>query len=90
MTSGDLSKDQAKRVNEALRPILGYVGKLKSRMEQVGFPINDKLYMAVIAAYDGLHSAATESHLLAAGKGGVKSSRPGASGRPSWIEKTSG
>lgn len=84
MSSSDLSNDQARKVNESLRPMLEYVGKLKGRMEQVGFPINDKLYMAVVAAYDGLHSATIESHLLSGGKGVKRSIGP------SWRERMNG
>lgn len=84
MSSSDLSNDQARKVNEALRPMLGYVSKLKSRMEQIGFPINDKLYMAVVAAYDGLQSATIESHLLSGGKGARRPSSP------SWRDRMDG
>jgi hypothetical protein len=52
MNSNDITTDQAKVINESVRQMLGYLARLKERMEKTGFPPNDRLYQIVEKAYD--------------------------------------
>src|SRR5688500_18234861 len=51
MDSRDLSKEQAELLLAQIWPMLGYLGRLKARMERRRFPQNDKLYSRVVAAH---------------------------------------
>jgi hypothetical protein len=48
----------ADRVGRDLR----YYGKLRDRINKLGFPPHDPLFLAVSRAYDGLHAARVHLH----------------------------
>jgi len=47
-------------MNAALRAALGYLCRLRERMEKRGFPPNDKLLKLIVAAYNAMHSLTVE------------------------------
>ena len=62
MDSRQLKRWQAERMHRALAPGLRYLGRLKSRMEQVGFLPNDPLFLLVRQAYDAMHRLSIDLH----------------------------
>ncbi len=52
MDRDSLKKSHAATINKALFLNLNYLLRLRRRMEQVGFPPDDKLYLLVCKAYD--------------------------------------
>lgn len=61
MDSSHLTPAQAARLRDAVRRHLDYIGRLRRRMEIVGFPPDDRAYRAASAAHDALQ----ELHVLA-------------------------
>jgi hypothetical protein len=53
----------------ALRPALGYLYRLRERMEKQGFPPNDKLLKLTDAAYNAIHALTVELHYLSCESG---------------------
>jgi hypothetical protein len=47
MTSDDLTKSQAQVISKALFPGVNYLVRLKTQMEKVDFPGDDKLYQGL-------------------------------------------
>ena len=64
MDRSAVKKDQAKTINKALFPSLNYLFRLKERMEKVGFPHDDKLYLMACKAYDAVRALHGEMHYL--------------------------
>ena len=69
MESSDLTPAQAKRLKESIRPMLGYLSRLKKRMEKRNFPHDDMLLRAVVKAYDAMHALNVELHYLSCESG---------------------
>jgi hypothetical protein len=65
---------QARRVHRSLQPSVGYLYRLKARMQKLGFLDNDLLYQLVSQAYDTTQALFMQLHYLSC-KSGV--------GRPS-------
>ena len=59
-----IKKSQAKVISSALFPGMNYLYRLKERMQKVGFPHNDKLYLLVYNASDAMHRLSVEVHYL--------------------------
>ena len=51
-----LTREQVERVQAAVRPMLGYVGRLAERMQKLGWDASDPAYKAAWAAYYELHT----------------------------------
>jgi hypothetical protein len=49
-------------VRESLYPAINYVGRLRRRMEKVGFAESNPLFALVRKAYDALHALYNELH----------------------------
>jgi hypothetical protein len=60
--SRQLKRWQAEKICKALRPGLRYLARLKTRMELVGFPPHDPLYILVKQSYDSLHRLSVRMH----------------------------
>jgi hypothetical protein len=75
MRSDDLTPAQAQKLKEQLRPMLGYLARLKARMHKRRFPNDDKLQRLVIQAYDSMHSLNVEVHYLSCASGVGRSAR---------------
>ena len=65
--SSHLNPWQAKLMCAALRPTLGYLYRLRDRMEKRRFPPTDKLLCLTTAAYKALHALTIELHYLSCG-----------------------
>jgi hypothetical protein len=60
---------QARKVHRALQPSVGYLYRLKARMQKVGFLDNDLLYQLVSQAYDTVHTLYIQLHYLSCESG---------------------
>jgi hypothetical protein len=47
MQSTDLNRYQAKAIQQTLEPLLAYLKKLRHRMQNKGFPLDDQLWVSV-------------------------------------------
>lgn len=65
-----MKPEQAKVIAKSITPMLQYLNKLQRRMEQVGFPLADPFYQAVMKARDGVYSLSISLHYLSC-TGGV-------------------
>ena len=64
MTSDDVTREQAEVLKRKLRPMLDYLGRLKSRMTRRQFTPGDPLLVAVCRAEDAMHALTVEVHYL--------------------------
>ena len=69
MKCDDLTPAQAERLKQSVRPMLGYLGKLKKRMEKRRFPVDDRLYLSVLKDYDAIHELNVHVHYLSCESG---------------------
>ena len=70
MDSSHLKPWQARVMCAALRPTLGYLYRLRDRMEKRRFPpADDKLLCLTTAAYQALHALTIELHYMNCGSG---------------------
>src|SRR5688572_25886885 len=60
MQSDDLSPAQRRRLLEALNPMLGYLYKLRRRMQNKSFPLDDKLWVLVTETTATMQTLVTE------------------------------
>jgi hypothetical protein len=67
MRSDDLTRDQARALKNKLGPMLGYLNRLKKRMNNKGFPPDDELLRAVCKAEMAMHELHVATHYLACG-----------------------
>jgi hypothetical protein len=70
MDSTMLKPWQARVIYQALHPLLGYLHRLRKRMERRGFPPDDKLLKLTEKACDAIHALAIELHYRSC-QGGV-------------------
>jgi hypothetical protein len=56
MDSGTLQRWQAARLFKTLQPHVGFLYRLRERMQQVGFLPSDPLYKRVCTAYESLQA----------------------------------
>ena len=64
MTSNDLTREQIEALLASVRRQLSYLGKLRDRMNQRGFPPDDPLYVAATGAFNAVHALGVELHYL--------------------------
>jgi hypothetical protein len=57
-----IKPEQGRRLCDSVRPALAYVGRLRRRMELLGFPPNDPLYVAASRAHDALQELHVRAH----------------------------
>jgi hypothetical protein len=69
MKCDDLTPAQAERLKQSVRPMLGYLGRLKKRMEKRRFPNDDRLFLTVLKAYDAIHELNVHVHYLSCESG---------------------
>ena len=77
MDSSDLTADQLRELHRVIGQYLGYLNRLRARMERVGFPNNDPLYRLVVDAAERMHSLSVELHYATCSGVGRKVSRRG-------------
>ncbi len=64
MDTDDVKHWQAKKIDAALRLMLGYMFRLRERMKKKGFPPADPYFQAVCRAYDAMHALCVRTHYL--------------------------
>jgi hypothetical protein len=69
MRSDDLTPAQGQKVQGKVRPILAYLNRLKKRMEKRRFPVDDRVYLSVLKAYDAIHELNVHFHYLSCESG---------------------
>jgi hypothetical protein len=69
MRSDDITPAQAERIKVKIRPMLGYLGRLKHRMHKRRFPHDDLLFRTVLNAYDAIHELNVHVHYLSCSSG---------------------
>ena len=74
MRREDVTREQAEAISQKIRPMLGYLNRLKKRMNAV-FVRDDPLFAEVIDAADAMHTLWVHLHYRACGM-----SRPRESG----------
>jgi hypothetical protein len=60
MHSNDLTRQQATALQSKLEPMLAYLNKLRHRMQNKGFPLDDQLWVAVSKAQQVMQDLVTE------------------------------
>jgi hypothetical protein len=65
MRSDDLSREQCRTLENKLGPMLGYLHRLKKRMQSKGFPPDDPLVSLVGNAEDAMHRLHVDVHYRA-------------------------
>ena len=73
MNSTTIQKWQAAKIHASLFPGLNYLLRLRTRMEKVGFPHYDDLYLHVCAAYEAANRLSNKAHYLSCGGVGAPS-----------------
>ncbi len=69
MASKSIDREHAKRIQAAIQPSVGYLFRLKLRMEDVGFLPDDPLYQLVKKAYEAMHGLSVELNYRACAGG---------------------
>ena len=69
MNSSELQTWQARKIRDVLRPALGYLSRLKRRMEVTGFPPDDELYVLTVKAQQLMQELLMELHYLSSESG---------------------
>lgn len=64
MDSDSIQRWQAAKIHQALRPTVGYLYRLRERMQQVGFLPGDPLFERVCRAHEALQALFVEVHYL--------------------------
>src|SRR3954464_6752839 len=75
MRREDLTREQAEAISQKIGPMLGYMNRLKKRMNQI-FARDDTLFAEVIDAADALHKLNVSIHYLSCGKTGGHAAQP--------------
>jgi hypothetical protein len=60
MQSTDLTRDQARALLVKLEPMLAYLNKLRHRMQNKGFPLDDQLWVSASQAQEAMQQLITE------------------------------
>jgi hypothetical protein len=62
MDSSHIKPEQAMRLCASVRRSLAYIGRLRRRMELLGFPPDDPLYCSASKAHDALQELHVRAH----------------------------
>ena len=68
-TETKLQRWEARKINRAIQPAVGYLCRLRERMERVGFLNNDPLFQLVKQSYDNLQAPYMKLHYLSCESG---------------------
>lgn len=72
MDSSHIKPEQAQRLCEQIRRSLAHVGRLRRRMEVLGFPPTDPLYISASRAHDALQELHVRAHYCSCTSGVCK------------------
>ena len=75
MRREDVTREQAEAISKKIGPMLGYLNRLKKRMNAV-FARDDSLFAEVIDAADALHRLNVSFHYLSCGTTGSHAFQP--------------
>ena len=64
MNSRTLTVQQAEQLQQAISEHAQYFGRLRTRMEKIGFVPGDPLYERVKMAHDAMHDLSVHVHYL--------------------------
>lgn len=64
MDGNQLTTAQARQLHAHLAPMLGYLNKLRSRMDENGFPRDDRLLLKITEARDAMHGLCVRVHYM--------------------------
>jgi hypothetical protein len=64
MERDDIKRWQAAKISKSLQPSLGYLFRLRERMEKVGFLPSDPYFQLVSVAYNSMHALWVQTHYL--------------------------
>jgi hypothetical protein len=64
MGGGTIERWQAAQLFKTLQPMVGYLSRLRTRMDKVGFVPSDPLYQRVRSAYESLQALFMQLHYL--------------------------
>jgi hypothetical protein len=67
--SRSITPEQAQKLQRTIRAQLAYLGRLRRRMEMLGFPPTDTLYRAVSRAHDAMQEVHVRAHYCACRSG---------------------
>jgi hypothetical protein len=59
-----IKRAHAEKVHQYLGPTVGYLHRLRERMEKVGFVPSDRLYERVTEAYNAMHALSMHLHYI--------------------------
>lgn len=59
-----ITQAQVKKIEAAVQPMLNYLYRLRTRIEKRGFPMKDKYYLDVCAAYDAMQQLFVATHYM--------------------------
>ena len=76
MTSDDLTTEQARRIGAVVGRQLRYLGRLRERMNVMGFPPTDPLFVSVTEAYHAVHGLNVRLHYLGCASGVGRPAKP--------------
>jgi hypothetical protein len=63
-----LQPEHAQKIHDAVAPFVGYLARLRSRMDKVGFVPDDPLRQSVERAYDAAFDLCVKMHYRACGQ----------------------
>jgi hypothetical protein len=65
-----LTPDQARKIHDALGPTVGYLWRLRERLNRTGLDVRDPdLYRRATAALDAMHALTVELHYQSCASG---------------------
>jgi hypothetical protein len=76
VTSDDITTEQAQRVGAVVGRQLRYLGRLRERLNVMGFPPTDPLFLSVTKAYHAVHDLSVRMHYLSVASGVGRPERP--------------
>jgi hypothetical protein len=62
--AGKIKRSHAKELHRRLHPTVGYLSRLRERMQKVGFVTSDPLFERVTKAYESMHALSMDLHYL--------------------------
>ena len=69
MNSDDLTTEQAGQIADRVTAMLGYLTRLRERMDKRGFEPQDSFYRAVADAHHAVHCLSVRAHYLSCKSG---------------------
>ncbi|AWM39161.1 hypothetical protein GobsT_25570 [Gemmata obscuriglobus] len=65
MDIDDITTEQARKLYDAYHPVLGHLSRVRQRLDQLGFPLDDAFLKAVSRAQDAMRDLTVELNYMA-------------------------